>query len=166
MLLLSETRLQGGLDLAGLNDEAFRRVADVRERKARDEREVGVWRRIEYPDIVRIHDERTADFVLELATRSGQPNRVADADPLERAKQAIAMRRKPAVAGLPRQRRVGQVPDGEVERAVVVACLDRRGDVKPRDVEPADQSRWSGTLRAAGRLRIRQRAVQCFVRGG
>jgi hypothetical protein len=95
--------LERRLDLASLDDESLGCAPDVLEGKTRDEREVGVWTGIKHPEVPRVHDERTGDFVLEIPVNGGQPDIVADADPLERTEQTIAVRRKRAVARLPRR---------------------------------------------------------------
>src|SRR6185369_17114374 len=102
MLLLSGTRLQRGVDLPGLDDESLRRVADVREGKTGDQGQVRVGRWIQHPDVARIDDERPAHLVLQIAVRGRQADLIADADALERTKEAIAVRRERAVARLPR----------------------------------------------------------------
>ncbi len=74
-----------------------------------------------------------------IAVNGGQPDVVADADPLERTEQTIAVRRKRAVARLPRQGSIRQIAHGEIENAGILAGFDRRRDVQPRDIEPADE---------------------------
>src|SRR5947207_2998502 len=94
-----------------LDDESMRRVADVREGITGDEREIDVRHRAEHPHILRIHDQRLDDVVVEIAVARRELDRIACADAFERAEQPIAMRREGAVPRHPRQRRVGQIAD-------------------------------------------------------
>src|SRR5262245_21996853 len=55
------------LQLLGLHDEAMRRVSDVRERVAGDERETDPWNRLEHPHVVWIDDECLQHAVRQAA---------------------------------------------------------------------------------------------------
>src|SRR5215471_14642523 len=147
------------LDLAGLHHESLRRVSDVVKGIAGNQREVGVSRGVENPDVLRVHDQRTADLVAEVAVAGRQLDVVADLDAFEPAEQAIAMRGQRAVAWLPRQRSVGKIAHGVVEYACIVAGLDRCRDLQPGDVESADQAVGKvGRVPFVGWLWSRQRS--------
>src|SRR5215471_13994182 len=97
------------VDLARLDHEPLGCVPDVLKRKAGDQREVGIGRRIENPQVLRVHNKRTADFVSKVAVLRGQLDVVADSNPLERPEQPIAVRGQCAVPGLPRQRSIWKI---------------------------------------------------------
>jgi hypothetical protein len=80
-LTLSQPDLRSSarLKLLRLHHEASRGVADERERKASDQRQVHLWERVQHPHVFRIHDERPADPISKRAVRGQHANVVSPA---------------------------------------------------------------------------------------
>jgi hypothetical protein len=66
-------------------------------------------------------------------------HRVAAANPLERAKQAIAVGGDGAVAGLPRSRRIGKVAGCQLQRPLVVPGNDGCRQTESRYLQHPDE---------------------------
>jgi hypothetical protein len=107
-------------DPFGSHDEALRGRTDVVEGPAADQGEHRDWRRVEHPQSVWLDDQGFSNQVVKVAMRGLESQDVSETNPLQRSEQRVSMGGQGAVAGVPGERRVWQVPDGSIQDRILV----------------------------------------------
>jgi hypothetical protein len=131
----------------GVHDEALRRVADVVEGIAGNQRQQvrAGWR--EHAQIVGLDNPRLTHPIAEISVQRAHAQLVAHPNVLQRPEQTIPMRRKCTVPPLPRLGRIRQVPDTQVQRRGTVARHDGRRDRQTRNLQQPHNTNGTGRTR-------------------
>ena len=124
------------------------RGSDIEKGITGHQRQHVLARRSEYPYIIRLHDLERFDFVFEIAAQRRESDLVLDPQILQRAKERVPVSGEAHVAGLPRQRRAGNMSDRAPESGSVDPFDDHRGKQETGNLNAADQTVRRGGGRA------------------